>query len=75
MSTASTVEKCTEVTLLRPDGGPQTFTLPRVRRSRTCCARPAPAVRSSNAADRRTSHRGSHTLEVRHDDHDRPRAA
>ena len=42
MSTTSTVEKCTEVTLLGPEGGPQTFTLPEgatladlLRRSRT----------------------------------------
>jgi len=28
MSTTSTVERCTEVTLLRPEEGPQTFSLP-----------------------------------------------
>jgi sulfur carrier protein ThiS len=28
MSTASTIEKCTEVTLLRPEGAAQTYTLP-----------------------------------------------
>ena len=75
MSSATTAKQYTEVTLLRPEEGPQTFTLPEGATLADLLREAGADVRSPNMLIDGRPIEEVRALEVRHDDRDRPRAA